>query len=337
MEFHPLAEVLPLLEGEEFSILVEDIRANGLENPVVIYEGKILDGRNRFRACQEIGIQPSLKEFNGSGDPINYVLSMNVHRRHLSTSQRAYIAAQLATLKDGQNRSSANLRTSISQPEAAKLLNVSERSVQTAVVVRDHGTEEEKEAVKSGAKKASRVAENIRDREKRKSENRPSRGGKIVPPEGLTVEQWCRNGLALEAKGKPPKAAAKAIGFHQASYRQAKAIVQLADRTDLPTRDSERVRQTLDELNATCRLRSSYEAVEPIIRRVFGAHRNFKEANLAEPFERAVALLEQVSSAGSQLGIPHFSSERAQTIISQLEQARKQIGAMISGLKEVYA
>ncbi len=70
-------------------------------------------------------------------------MSMNVHRRHLTTSQRAFIAAEIATWKPGgdrQSKHSANLPDGISQPEAAKLLNVSERSVRTAAVVRDHGT-----------------------------------------------------------------------------------------------------------------------------------------------------------------------------------------------------
>ena len=52
LTFHPLANVFPLLEGEEFDALVADIAASGLCEAVWLYEGQILDGRNRYRACQ---------------------------------------------------------------------------------------------------------------------------------------------------------------------------------------------------------------------------------------------------------------------------------------------
>lgn len=51
MDFHPIANLFPLMTGDEYLALVEDIRANGLLEPVVLYEGKILDGRNRYNAC----------------------------------------------------------------------------------------------------------------------------------------------------------------------------------------------------------------------------------------------------------------------------------------------
>jgi hypothetical protein len=70
------------------------LEENGLREPIVV-EGKIRDGRNRFCACGELGIQPELEYFNG-GAPAAFVLSMNLHRRHLTTSQRAMIAAEIA-------------------------------------------------------------------------------------------------------------------------------------------------------------------------------------------------------------------------------------------------
>jgi ParB-like chromosome segregation protein Spo0J len=64
-DFHPLADAFPLLEGREFMDLSDDIAANGLLNPVIIFEGKILDGRNRYRACLAAGVEPFRREFEG--------------------------------------------------------------------------------------------------------------------------------------------------------------------------------------------------------------------------------------------------------------------------------
>jgi len=58
LEFHPLADIFPMMEGAEFAELVEDIRTNGLRNAIMLHEGKILDGRNRYRACLALGIEP---------------------------------------------------------------------------------------------------------------------------------------------------------------------------------------------------------------------------------------------------------------------------------------
>jgi hypothetical protein len=71
LEAHPLANLFPLLEGEEFAELVADIKAHGLIEPIVIHEGKILDGRNRYRACLAAGVRPWFKPFDGT-DPVAF-------------------------------------------------------------------------------------------------------------------------------------------------------------------------------------------------------------------------------------------------------------------------
>ena len=143
MKAHPFADVLPLLEGAAFNSLVADIRANGLLEPITIHEGLILDGRNRYRACEAAGIEPQFLEFDGD-DPLGFVLSLNVHRRHLSESQRSLVASRLATMRQGERtdlQPSANLRK-VSQAEAAKRLNVSQRSVTFAALVEKEATPE---------------------------------------------------------------------------------------------------------------------------------------------------------------------------------------------------
>ena len=131
MQAHEIANIFPLIQGAEFDELVADIAKNGLVEPVVIYEGKILDGRNRYNACQKAGITPDTVTYDGN-DPLGHVISLNLHRRHLSESQRGMVAARLANMPNHRPEKTANLRPLITQDEAASKLNVSERTVNTA-------------------------------------------------------------------------------------------------------------------------------------------------------------------------------------------------------------
>ena len=94
LKFHPLADIFPLMEGAEFDELVADIKAHGLREPITIFEDKILDGRNRDRACREAGVQVVTRDFEGD-DPAAFVISANIHRRHLSAKQKSELIAKL--------------------------------------------------------------------------------------------------------------------------------------------------------------------------------------------------------------------------------------------------
>jgi len=91
-ELHPLCTLFPRLSGSEFDALRDDIRANGLRQPIVLHEGMILDGGNRYRACIEAGIEPTFEQFSG-GNLVAFVLSANLHRRHMSPGQQAAIVS----------------------------------------------------------------------------------------------------------------------------------------------------------------------------------------------------------------------------------------------------
>jgi hypothetical protein len=151
-EFHEAADIFPLMEGPEFQTLVEDIRANGLRERIWTQEGQILDGRNRYRACLEADVKPDFREWKGPGDPIAFVISMNMHRRHLNESQRAMVADKVAQLRKGQKKADAPIGASdATQVEAAKLVNVSRRSVQRAHKLRKDGAPQTVEAAENGS------------------------------------------------------------------------------------------------------------------------------------------------------------------------------------------
>jgi N6-adenosine-specific RNA methylase IME4 len=133
LKFHPFADLFPLLEGERFDALVDSIKRNGLRDPIVVHEGQILDGRNRLRACEAAEVKVKTVKFKG-GDPLEFVIDQNLHRRDLNESQRAMLAVTIATMKVG--RPSENAPSgAISQPEAARMVGVSRRIVQRAVFV----------------------------------------------------------------------------------------------------------------------------------------------------------------------------------------------------------
>lgn len=150
LEIHPAAELFPLIEGPEFDALVQDIEEHGqLEAVVFTPEGLLLDGRNRWRALVKAGITPVTRVHEG--DPWAYVISANVHRRHLTTSQRGMIAARItARVRSGlPNSQYHELQPTAAQ--AAKMLNLSGSTITSARRVLDAGTDALISAVQDGS------------------------------------------------------------------------------------------------------------------------------------------------------------------------------------------
>ena len=138
MKFHEMADLFPLIYGEEFQLLCDDIKKEGLNNPVVLLKDEILDGRNRYRACTKISVEPKYKQFEGD-DPLAFVLSENLHRRHLTISQRAALAVEVANMTDGGDRKSDQWTKSsvdISKKEASELFQVGTTSIKEAKAIK---------------------------------------------------------------------------------------------------------------------------------------------------------------------------------------------------------
>ena len=150
-EYHELANLFPLMDESQYSDLVADIKENGLIESIILHEGKILDGRNRYNACNDAGVEPNFVEYEGE-DALSYVISLNLNRRHLNESQRAMIGAKLANMKSGTRTdlTSDQLVLGLSNKDASEKLNVGLGSIKRAKQVQKEGIEDLQKSVEAG-------------------------------------------------------------------------------------------------------------------------------------------------------------------------------------------
>jgi hypothetical protein len=163
MKFHEYANAFPLMDHAAMLRLAGDIKAKGQSDPIVTLDGQILDGRNRYKACLTAGVKPVMVEYTGT-DPLGFVVSHNLCRRHLSESQLGMVAGKIADMQLGDNQKereggpSGLPKKTIA--EAAEMTNVSERTVKRAKRVINSGIPELQDMVTSGDVNVS-VAEKV--------------------------------------------------------------------------------------------------------------------------------------------------------------------------------
>jgi ParB-like chromosome segregation protein Spo0J len=195
---HPAAAAFPLVSDAELAELAADIKANGLREPLCVWDagGKwvLLDGRNRLRACLAAGVAPHHRVVD-TKDPIGFVVSANLRRRHLSPSQLAVLADELAQLRHGTNQHKKQDApigaSSLTQDQAADLVGASRRNTQRAREVREKGAPELLEAVKRGEV----------------SLNAASQAVKLMPPEkqrAAVAEKRVAEEVVVAAKAAAP-------------------------------------------------------------------------------------------------------------------------------------
>jgi len=154
---HKFADIFPMIEGDGLENLKQDIKEHGQLEPVILYEGKILDGRNRYRACKELGLDVKTEEYKGE-KPLEFVISLNFKRRHLTQSQAGVIALTILPMMEDEARKRLKTSTGGSNPqpleklpkpeepfhsskEAGKLFNVSEKYVREAKKLKETSPE----------------------------------------------------------------------------------------------------------------------------------------------------------------------------------------------------
>ncbi|MBK0020941.1 S-adenosylmethionine-binding protein [Ochrobactrum sp. S46] len=145
---HPLADMFPMIPEADRKLLADDIITFGQRDPIILLDGMVLDGRNRQWACGFADVEPIYEEYIGD-DPLNFVLSKNLHRRHLTESQRALIAAAIVDWERGINQTTAG-GANLPTRRAAERLSISERAVKSAKRVIQQGAPELLDAIRSG-------------------------------------------------------------------------------------------------------------------------------------------------------------------------------------------
>ncbi len=213
LQQHPLSAAFPAMSDEDFAALKDDIEVNGQREPVMIFEGMVLDGWHRYRACLDLGLKPQHFTFPEGDDPVAFVKGANLHRRHLTASQRAIAEVALHQWAPaGKPKAAANAAAAAGLPATtdsmAKDANVSPRMIRDAKVVHKAGLSE---PVRDGAmtlEKAAAVARGKPTKPKKTTippAPAPERGQTLPPAEdfGPTDAE-----LAAQAREQEEEAAA---------------------------------------------------------------------------------------------------------------------------------
>jgi hypothetical protein len=213
MKHHPYTAIWPLIDSVDFEKLRADIQAHGQRLPILTYQNQVLDGRNRERACEELGIAPQYDQapVKTDDEAINLIVSLNMHRRHLTPAQRAVAGERLATLRHGRpgkNRpGDPFINKSLAQ--AAAEVGASYGSVKRVRAIRTHGTDADIADILSGKAAMKAKCEAVQPKRMSKTApptrtQRPSGGGRVLrlhntpPMKTLTREQ-----IDPEFKGTP--------------------------------------------------------------------------------------------------------------------------------------
>jgi hypothetical protein len=204
---HPAANIFPMMDDDRLKKLAEDIRLNGQRDAVVYFKQQVLDGRNRLAACALLGIEPQTCEIDDEDnfDPIAYVLSANLHRRELKTSQKAVCAARLCNMPHGGDRSKTP-NDALTIDKCAELFSIGSKSVERALAVLRGGSTEVIKQCECGALSvalASKLVDEVADK---KEQTKLAKEGKAAIKEYITPKSdYVSDEVTEEEIKKPAK------------------------------------------------------------------------------------------------------------------------------------
>jgi 16S rRNA G966 N2-methylase RsmD len=195
VKVHPVAELFPMMSDDELQELANDIKENGLQHPIVVKDGVLLDGRNRFAACKMVGIGAEQEDYKGDS-PVAFIVASNLKRRHLNPSQKATIgveiepalADELESIRRAKISASRSGETMANLPpsqkardQAAKVVGVSGRMVQDAKALKRDAPELFEEVKKGKV--------TVHEAKKKIKANETAKARKVISDAGKQVKQ----------------------------------------------------------------------------------------------------------------------------------------------------
>lgn len=223
---HPLSAAFPAMSGLDIQNLADDIRERGQQESGVLLDGMVLDGWHRYLACIQAGAEFRAREFSG-GDPVAFVLSKNLHRRHLTASQRAASIVACKEWRPNGVARGAKVHGMASKAEMAEEAQVSERTIAHAKVAHEAGLGKVVRDGEVSAKRAADVAK-LPPRKREKALSEPTKPkAKDRSPEEQTITALRDEVAELkEALGEATiMAEAAAIHKGEEGFRNLKAVL----------------------------------------------------------------------------------------------------------------
>lgn len=162
--FHSVCALFPLMDRRASADLQADIARNGVRQPLWLHpDGSVIDGRNRYNACKALDVEPPYQTWDGQGSLTDFVVSLNLTRRHLSDSQRAHIGAKIAKLLKAETKRGRKAAGEVPQgkisEQVAETMHVSPRMIEAAQQVVEFGDAQLNDAVASGDVAVTAAAE----------------------------------------------------------------------------------------------------------------------------------------------------------------------------------
>lgn len=238
LQQHPLSAAFPAMQGMDFNALTQDIAVNGLHLPITLFNGMIIDGWHRYRACLESGVAPQFEDLPDGADPVAFVRSRNLHRRDLTPSQRAAaVVACCEWAKRGNQPKSqpgCDLTTAKQMAEAA---DVSTETIRQAKAAHAAGLGDQVRDGKLTAKKAAALVRPERPRPGETVQLAPH--GKDQPSaptavgETKTAQQQRKRGLRWESARVLLKAALEHIRDSEDREEAIEMALKLLDEIDV--------------------------------------------------------------------------------------------------------
>lgn len=335
--------------------LMQSIERIGLLHPIVIRpDDSLVAGERRLRACEKLGwTDVPVRIVDDLGDSVEALIAErdeNTCRLDMTASEKVALgkrleelerpkaeARKITGLKRGAESRGVNLTSPIKRGETAELVskavgmskNTFNRAKQVVEAAEDESLPEEVRQVTTEAKEEMDRTGKVTpayDKVASVTNRRPISWSSRIPA-GMTAEQWIRRAMERDQNGATSAEAAAAVGIGHSTYRQARYVLLLADRDDLPDRDAALVADAVAVMNERRVIRPAYEKVHRIVDRVYGEGRqrvvgpSRAEKNRRAAFEHACGAILSICLGAPTVSIPYLTEHERKGAISDIQKA----------------